>query len=105
VSAPARPQLHSLPVKPCRQIKSKLLQVMEPAHDPGHGLLRNLHHKELPPVAEALRLLRQLNKLNTKGAKHIGGTILTWRDIVAVHTGIYSALTSLLEAADRSSTK
>jgi len=51
-----------------------------------------------PQVRYALNVLDQLNRMNTKGAKHLGGTVLTWEDVVHVHAGLYWALKALLDA-------
>ena len=56
----------------------------------------------MQPVRDALNFLDQLNLINTKGAKHLGGIVITWEDVVHVHAGLYWALKALLEAANNS---
>jgi len=51
-------------------------------------------------IRDPLRVLSELNQMNKKGAKHLGGAEVTWENVVQVHAGLYPALKALAEAAD-----
>jgi hypothetical protein len=50
---------------------------------------------------DGLDVLGLLNTLNTKGGKHLGGTEISWTDVVYIHAGLYRALRALLDVATR----
>jgi hypothetical protein len=53
-------------------------------------------------MLSALALLNELDEINKKAGKHMGGVVLTWGHITHVHAGLYWALKAVLDEGHRS---
>jgi hypothetical protein len=55
--------------------------------------------RQMYMARHGLNILEELNRINTKGGKHLGSSV-TWEKVVYVHAGLYWTLRAVLDVAN-----